>query len=227
MCAVARPPAYGYTPLLRLANSAAARAAYVASALNLLASLAMVTVLRPGLPSADSTPTSRLAYIVAAIVPWSVGWLLWHAAALSLLAFYVALAIRWWDAAPIRCAVAVLCATAGFAADISAEALYIGFAPHLDAPAFAVFEPIAGLLTGYVGNGLYTVAGALLTWAGSAELPRRLIVLSLPVWLAGAALSAATLAGSAFGQLVSTAIIMPCFILWSALIGRWLARPVS
>ena len=208
----------------------AARAAYAASALNLVAGLAMLTLLRPGLPglpAADNTATSRLAYVVAAAGPWWIGWLLWHAAALSLLFFYVALAIRWWGFASIRCAVAALCATAGFAADISAEALYIGFAPHLDPPAFASFEPVAGLLTGYVGNGLYTLAGALLTWVGAAELPRRLVALSLPVWLAGAALSAATLAGSSLGQFVSTAILMPAFVLWSALVGRWLARPVS
>ena len=212
---------------MRVSPSTAAQAAYLASALNLAAGLVMVTVLRPGLPSAETTAASRLAYVTAAVVPWSVGWLLWHAAAFSLLAFYAALAIRWWGAAPIRCAVAVLCATAGFAADISAEALYIAFAPHLDAPAFAAFEPVAGLLTGYVGNGLYTAAGALLTWAGAAELPRHLIALSLPVWLAGAALGAATLAGSAFGQLVSTAVLMPAFVLWSALTGRWLARLAS
>ena len=187
----------------------------------------MVTVLRPGLPAADSTVASRLGYIAGSLVPWTLGWLLWHAAAFSLLVFYVALAVRWWGGAPIRCGVAVLCATAGLAADISAEALYVGLVPHLDPTAFATFEPVAGMLTGYVGNGLYTVAGALLTWAGAAELPRHLVALSVPVWLAGIGLSAATLGGSAAGQFVSTAILMPSFVLWSALVGRWLGRRAS
>ena len=205
----------------------AARAAYLAAALNLAAALAMLLVLQPGLPVADSLLANRLAYVTTHAALWRSAWLLWHAAAIGLLAFYIGLASRWWRAAPLRCELALLCATAGLAADLSAEALYAGLAPRSDLQTLAAVEAVGGLLTGYVGNGLYTVAGALLTWAGASDLPRWLVLLALPVWAAGVALSAATMLHWAAGQFWSTAVLMPAFVLWSALVGRWLARRVS
>jgi hypothetical protein len=88
-------------------------------------------------------------------------------------------------------------------------------------------ESIAGVLTGYLANGLYTAAGILLTWAGARELPRAIVALGVPVWGAGLCLSGASLAHSASGQLWSTAVLMPLFVLWAALVGRWLKRSGS
>lgn len=199
----------------------AARAAYVAAALNLAAGVATLLLLREGLPAPGTTPGDRLAYVAGQTVAWRAGWLCWHAAALALLAFYVALAGRWWRRAPIRCGAGVLCAAAGLAVDLGAQGVYMGVAPHLSPEAFAVAEAVAGVLTGYAGNGLYTLAGMLLTWAGIAELPGLLLALSAPVWAAGLCLSAASLAGSSAGQFWSTAILIPSFVLWSGLMGRW------
>src|SRR6266542_1273204 len=145
---------------MNVAPRTAARAAYLAAALNLAAAVAMLLVLRPGLPAPDCHLDERAAYLTSHLPTWWGGWLLWHAAAIALLAFYIALASQWWRAAPLRCVLAVLCATAGLAADLSAEALYMGLAPSLPPSALATLETAAGLLTGYVGNGLYTVAGA-------------------------------------------------------------------
>jgi hypothetical protein len=213
--------------MLQIPPRTAARAAYAAAGLNLLAALAMPLLLAPGLPVADSLPADRLAYLAAHTARWWAGWLVWHAAAIALLGFYLALAGRWGPAAPWRCALTLLCATAGLAVDLAAEAVYMGVAPRLGPEAFGVAEAAAGLLTGYVGNGLYTVAGILLTSAGAAELPRGLVALAVPVWLAGLALSAATLAGWAVGQLVSTAVLMPTFVVWAFLVGRWLDSRAS
>src|SRR5947208_2348118 len=92
---------------------AAARAAYCAAALNLAAACALVLVLAPGLPTPGSTPALRLAYIAEHLGVWCAGWLLWHAAALALLAFYVGLTCRWGPRAPLRCVLALLCGAAG------------------------------------------------------------------------------------------------------------------
>lgn len=199
----------------------AARVAFFASAANLAASLAMLTWLRPGLPVPGSDPLERARWVRENPGLWRSGWLLWHLAAIALAAFYVGLAGRVGREAPIRAGLALLCAGAGLAADLAAEAVL------LDAPFSSGAIPgerHAALLTGYLGNGLYTVAGALLTSALARSLPRGLLALSLPVWLAGATLSAATLARSAAWQVWATAALMPLFVLWSALVGRWLSR---
>ncbi len=102
-----------------------------------------------------------------------------------------------------------------------------GVAPRLGPEAFVMAEATAGILTGYVANGLYTVAGMLLVWAGAGELPRYLLLLSLPVWGAGLWLSAASLADSPSGQFWSVAVLMPALIVWTVLMGRWLGASVS
>lgn len=58
------------------------------------------------------------------------------------------------------------------------------------------------------------VAGSCGTWP--------LVALSVPPWSAGACLTGATLRHCASAQVTSTMVLMPLFILWSALMGRWL-----
>jgi hypothetical protein len=204
-----------------------ARTAYAAAGLNLLAAVAILLVLRPGLPAPGSLAEERLAFVQGHTGRWWAGWLAWHAAALALLAFYLALAARWGRRAPLRCRLAVLCAAAGLAVDLGAQGLTMGLAPRLSVQEFAVLEAAAGLATGYTGNGLYTTAGILLTWAGAGELPRPLLALAGLVWTAGVGLSVTSLVGSAAGQIASTAALMSSFVLWSFLTGRWLSRRAS
>jgi hypothetical protein len=203
---------------------AVARAAYVAAGANLAAAAALALVLQPGLPLPGNDLPARQAYLAEHTAIWWAGWLLWHAAALALLAFYVGLAGYWGQRAPIRCGLALLCAGAGLAVDLGAQTLYIGVLPGLGPEAFAAVEDAAGVLTGYLGNGLYTVAGLLLTWAGLGELPRYVVALGLVVWAAGLGLSAASLGHSASGQFWSTAVLMPTLVLWLVLVGRGLER---
>jgi hypothetical protein len=206
---------------------AASRAAYVAAAANLLAALALLLLLRPGLAGETGGPEQRLGYVVASQMGWWLGWLTWHAAAIALLAFYVGLATVFQQRAPLRCGHAVLCGAAGLAVDLGAQAIFMGVAPRLNVETFALLEQVVGVLTGYLGNGLYTLAGILLVWAGSAEIPRGLVLLSLLPWIAGVGLSVASLLQFASGQFWSTALLMPAFILWTALMGRWLAVRAS
>ncbi|HLH22267.1 MAG TPA: hypothetical protein VK066_07075 [Chloroflexota bacterium] len=208
-------------------SSPAARAAFAAAGVHVLAAGAMLVALEPGLPVAGSALAARMAHVSERTAVWWLGWLVWHAADFALLAFYVALAARWGRWAPIRCRLALLLAGAGLADDLGAQVVYMAVAPRLGPEAFVVAEAVAGVLTGYVANGLYTVAGLLLVWAGARELPCYLVALSLPVWAAGFGLSAASLVGSPDGQFWSVAVLMPAFIGWTLLMGRWLSARAS
>jgi hypothetical protein len=205
----------------------AATAAYIAAAVNLAAGLVMLLVLRHGIPAGESDLSTRIDYIAEHMTIWRIGWLVWNLAAISLLGFYVALAEHWRQKAPILCGLALLCAAAGLAADLGAETILAAVSPGLHGESFAVVESVAVSLTGYLGNGLYAVAGILLTVAGRLELPSGLLWLAAAVWTAALWLSAAALVSSAAGQFVSAAALVPLFVLWAGLTGRWLSGRAS
>jgi hypothetical protein len=205
----------------------AATAAYIAAAVNLSAGLVMLLALRQGIPAGGNDLSSRIAYVGDHTLAWRMGWLVWNVAAVSLLGFFVVLAACWRERAPILCGLSLLCAAAGLAADLGAETILAVVSPSLRANNYAVAESIAIALTGYLGNGLYAVGGILLTWAGWRELPPMLRWLGAAVWAAALWLSAATLASSNTGQFASAAVLMPLFVLWAALTGRWLSGRAS
>jgi hypothetical protein len=202
-------------------------AAFVAAAVNLLAGLVMLLWLRHGIPAGESRLSERISYVGDNIIAWRAGWLVWNLAAISLLGFFVVLAACWRERAPILCGLALLCAAGGLAADLGAETILSVVSPGLRGQTFAVVESIAIALTGYLGNGLYAVGGILLTWAGRRELPPMLLWLAGAVWAAALWLSVATLVSSDAGQFASAAVLMPLFVLWAALTGRWLSGRAS
>jgi len=76
----------------------AALSAYLAAALNLAAEVAILVLLRPGLPANGSDLTGRVAYMQLHRTAWWGGWLVWHAAALMpLFVLWSALMGRWLD----------------------------------------------------------------------------------------------------------------------------------
>jgi hypothetical protein len=202
-------------------------AAYIASAVNLTAGLVMLFALRHGVPAGGSDLSARIAYVEEHTLAWRAGWFVWNLAAISLLGLFVVLAARWRERAPIFCGLALLCAAGGLGADLGAETILAVVSPGLRGERFALAESIAVALTGYVGNGLYAVGGILLTLAGRWELPARLLWLAAAVWAAALWLSVATLVSSAAGQFASTAVLLPLFVLWAALTGRWLSDRAS
>jgi hypothetical protein len=202
-------------------------AAYLAAAVNLAAGAVMLLALRHGIPAGGNHLPARIAYVRDHTLVWRAGWLAWNLAAISLLGFFVVLSARWRQGAPILCGLALLCAAAGLAADLGAETILAVVSPRLHGETYAVVESIAVALTGYLGNGLYAVGGILLTWAGHRELPRGLLWLGAAVWAAALWLSVATLVSSVAGQFVSAAILMPLFVLWAGLTGRWLSSRAS
>jgi hypothetical protein len=205
----------------------AALVAYFAAAANLVAGLMMALALRKGLPIPGNPFDDRIAFVREHTALWRAGWFSWHAAAVGLVLLMLILASRFHGRAPVRATLAAVLVVAGLAADLAAEAIAMGVAPAVEPRDFLLVESMYGVLTGYLANGLYTVAGILLTWAGARALPREVLALGVPVWGAGLWLSVASLTHSAAGQLWSTAVLMPLFVLWAALVGRWLKRSGS
>ena len=162
-------------------------------------------------------PAARAAYITAHPVLWRGGWGLWIAAAISLLAFYA-----WWGSrlgAPAWGVAAFMVALAGLACDLSAESLFIGWLPdHLES-----VQRTGSLFTGGAANGLYTVAGAILTLK-TRNLRGWLFGWTWGVWAAGFALTTATLSGNVAAIAACTGTLMILFCPWAAIMGRFLRR---
>ncbi len=205
--------------------------ALAASAVNFLAALLMATVLKPALPT-GSYP-ERFYYLAGERPLLWLGWGTWMAAAGTLLLFFDGLSSR-LEGEPLSRAVRGL-ALAGMVPDLLAETLAAGLLPdlaarYLEAPpeaklflaqSFATWDRVMVLLTGFLGNGLYTLAGILLSFLllRTGELPSSLILLGAPAWAAGLFLSGATLLGSVPGMFLSTALLMPFFCLWTLAVG--------
>jgi hypothetical protein len=203
------------------------RLAYLAAALNAVASVVMVTVLRDGLPGGGNTANQRLEFIRSHIWQWRTGWLTWNLAALSLLALYVALGRAVGTPRSLMSRLALLFAAAGLAGDLTAEALIMGLEPSLSSSAFTVAERATLLLTGYIGNGLYTLAGAMLTWCLRRVLPRWLVGVAIALWASGFAVSLMTMIDSTAGEVVTTGMVMVLFVGWAGLVGRWAQQSAS
>ena len=191
----------------------AALAPYLCAAANLLAALALATVLAPGVSLAPTA--AHAGYVAGHLVAWRIGWGLWVAAALSLLAFF-----RWWASrigwSPVTRA-AVLLAAAGVLADVAAESRLIAWSPGEPFDIAAAFQ-----LSGVAANGAYSVAGLLLT-AATTHLPRWLAAWSWTVWLIGIGLAVSAALSSDDASRVLTAILFVLFVPWLVVFGRRLA----
>jgi hypothetical protein len=181
---------------------------------NLLAAAVLLLVLSPGLTVADLA--TRAAYVVDFALPWRLGWGIWIAAALTLVAFY-----GWWGARvrnSTLATVAIGIAVAGIACDVTAESLMIGWLP-------ADFESttrLATILTGGAANGLYTIAGIVLTLVTPFR-SSGFRAWTWGVWVAGVLLSAFSLAGWITGIALSTAVLFILFCPWAYAM-RWQVR---
>ncbi|MGH9750404.1 MAG: thiol-disulfide oxidoreductase DCC family protein [Candidatus Polarisedimenticolia bacterium] len=199
------------------------RAAFIALTLHLVAGLAMALVLRRGLET-NADLLDRLRFLAEHAGLWRVAWLAWNAAALSIIYFYVAFArAHAGNGAPMR--VAVLLGAAGVVTDLCAEAIEMFALPALAAGALAgrgalsLFfstHRLAVLLTGFLANGLYTVAAVVLCWAARRVYPRWTLAAGMGVGASGAWLSAAALLDSTAGMIWSNAVLIPCLALWQA-----------
>lgn len=184
--------------------------AYFCAAANLAAIVALATVLAPGTTLVDE-PT-RIAYVRDNVAVWRAGWSLWVVAAVSLLLFY------WWWANRIQAPLALVgIAVAGFAADLFAESLLIAFVPERPDVARPSF-----MLTGGVANGLYTLAGALLS-VRTPALRGLFALWTWAVWMLGALLAVFAFIEAPLAIAVTSAALFVLFVPWCAAMGRRLA----
>lgn len=196
--------------------------AWLAAATHIVASVAMLLWLRRGLPG--FAEDERLAYIAAHRMAWMAGWVLWQFAALSLLAFYGMLALRFRGVLSV---VAMCAAAGGVSLDFACEARYMAALPELHGADFARLDRELEVLIGYGANGLYTIVLVLLVLAGWRLLPRTALALSGPVAASGLALALASLAHDARMETISSAVLFPLFTLWIVVIGLWLRKSES
>jgi hypothetical protein len=192
-----------------------ALAPYACALLNLIAAGALLLVLRPGTEVVPDI-ASRIAYITDHELLWRAGWICWIAAALSLLAFYA-----WWGARLPAWGwgvAALAIAATGLVFDLTAESFLIAWLPA----DFTRVAPEASMLTGGPGNGLYTVAGVVLT-LGTRSLKGWFSVWTWSVWAAGFGLSAFTFASNFLGVAVCSGVLFILFCPWSVVMGRRLA----
>jgi hypothetical protein len=236
-------------------------AALVSLVAHLAAGLAMAAILGRGLETQPDL-AERLAFIANQRWLWIGGWLTWNAAAVSVLYYYAA--FSWlhrlhgasgdstdvheatssataksnqWSVpeAPLRFAVVI--AIVAVAADLSAEAIWMGVAPSLasqalaqsrgataaaemtESPAVAQFLLVhraAAMLSGFVANGLYTFAAILLAWSARRHYPPWVLAAALVVGVLGVALSASVLAESVFGMFFANVALVPAILVWQA-----------
>jgi hypothetical protein len=208
-------------------------AAWLAFAMHLAAALAMVLVIRHGLETSPEL-IRRLRFLSDHTAQWVGGWLIWNAAALSILYFYVSFAAAHAADGAARAALkyAVMLGTAAIAADLAAEAIEMGVLPGLarqllggaDAALFHTLHRTAVMLTGFVANGLYTLAAFLAAVTTRVAYPRWVWLSGIGVGIFGAALSAMTLVESSTGMMWATAALMSCLLIWQAGVARTAAQ---
>lgn len=184
--------------------------AYFCAAANLVAALALATVLAPG--TTLVAEPARSAYVEANVALWRAGWSLWAVAAVSLLLFY-----RWWTERVRAGRGALAIATAGFVADLVAQSLLIAVVPErpeLARPAF--------MLTGGAANGLYTLAGALLTLQ-TRDVRGVFATWTWAIWALGAVLAIVSVLELPSAVAASGGALFLLFVPWCLALGRRLA----
>jgi hypothetical protein len=172
--------------------------------------VAMVAILTPG--TTLFPEASRAAYVAENAVLWRIGWSLWVVAAISLLVFY-----RWWSLRVQVGSGPFWIAAAAFAADMIAESTLIVLVPdhpELARPSF--------LITGGVANGVYTLAGMLLTRA-TPNVRGRFAVWTWTMWWTGIVLSIVTVLEIPLAIAAVSAALFALFVPWCVAMGRRLA----
>ncbi len=199
----------------RLGARLRALAPRACAAFNAAGALTMPLVLRHGLES-TADPAARAAFVEGHLFLWRASWAIWMGAGLTLVAF-----IAWWGARigePKWSVLALATACAGLACDLGAESLFMSWFPGR----MGELDRTAGILTGGAANGLYTIAGVLLTLR-TRTLRGLSLLWTWAVWIAGGFLTASTFTGSVPATVASTAALMMLFCPWVWFVGRKIA----
>jgi hypothetical protein len=108
--------------------------------------------------------------------------------------------------------IAFAVASTGLACDFSGESIFIGWIPAPD----TALHRTSSLLTGAAGNGLYTIAGIILTIA-TPSLPLKWW--AWLAWASGIALSVFTILDIPRGVVFASGALMALFIPWVLVVG--------
>lgn len=173
----------------------------------------MLVLLRSGLP--PNSDETRISFITSHRSSWTIGWLCWTVAAITLVAMVIVLARRVGSIIP------VILVLAGAYFDVTSQARYMIEMPHTGGETFRALDRQLEVSIGVVANGLYTLATGALVLKRD-RLPRRVRLLAVPVIIAGAVLAVAAFLHQPLAEVISSAILFPAFIIWSVDIGRWL-----
>jgi hypothetical protein len=193
-------------------------AAILAFFSHLIAGLSMALVLRRGL---ETTPDlqQRLSFLVNHHGLWTLGWLTWTFAALTILYFYVAFAAVHQPSSRF----AVLLTVAALGPDLAAQSIEIGVLPSLAAHEFSAnaapdlfltVHRVAVMLSGFAANGLYSATALLLVWGARHAYPAWVSAVGTAVGVFGIALSIAALLDSVAGMFWTNVFLVPAILLW-------------
>ena len=195
-------------------------AAWISLVVHAVAGAAMLLVLRRGLAT-NPDLSDRIRFVAESLSSWRLAWATWNLAALSILYFFGRMArvhdsgdpgiARW-------CRIAFRIAIAAVFFDLSAEMLMMFVLPAAassrDAAKFLFVDRAAVLLTGFLANGLYTAAAAILALASRRSYPLWTWSAGAAVGVAGTLLSFSALAGSIKGLFWTNAMLVPLLTLW-------------
>jgi hypothetical protein len=184
----------------------------------------MAAILRHGLET-NPDAQDRLRFVAAQRTTWTLAWLSWHLAALSILWFFVSLARAHQSDTNSLLSYSVLLVAAAIVPDLIAESIEIGVLPELAEQRLqsTVEHPVqlvetihrtAMILTGYLANGLYTLATFLATWATRRHYASWIVLAGLVISVFGFALSVSVLVNSVAGMFWSNVGLVPAIIVW-------------
>jgi hypothetical protein len=194
-----------------------------------LACYQMAFVITPGLFNGENSLQVRQAFIVNHLVDWQFGWLCWILAALSLLTYF-SLLLKFIPESTAK-TLGFLLIGLGTLPDIAAEIIFGWVIPEsirIDPTLVSMqtLEILAFYLTGFLGNGFYSLGGFILTISllKNRRINRSLIIAGLPAWIFGLGLSYACITQSFFLAAICTGFAMVLSSVWFFIISLTIFR---
>src|SRR5262249_22488993 len=183
----------------------------IALCAHLVAGVSMAFVLRRGV---ETTPDlhERLTFLINHRALWTLGWLAWTVAAITILYFYVAFA----EVHQRSSHFAVFLTVAALGPDLAAQSLEIGVLPQLaiHSDLFLTLHRVAVMLSGFAANGLYSATALILAWAARSAYPAWVSGVGIAVGVIGIALSVAALLDSTAGMFWTNVFLVPAILGW-------------
>ncbi len=219
---------------------------YMVGLVNLVASLLMATVLKTGTQMGGS-PEKRMAFIAGNSALWIGAWMIWMGAAVFLLLHFAILKACFEEdlgdslgkGHKIWFFLAIMIGAAGICADTASETIFSTALVYISQKGtslsstalytsfwtdqFILWDRIATCLTGFLGNGFYCLAGLIFNGIAFSvpTFPRPLAYGGLFLWFSGFALSLATILDTPLGMMITTALTMALFVLWTFGVGHF------